>query len=413
MISRRDGARGAQDARDGGAARRHGAAARRSSAIALPARPAPRTSRNGSYAADKYLSSFVGFAPVGAAAGGRGDDRRAVRGQHYGGAVAAPVFSQVIRARCACSACPPTHPLTKNPAAGRRRDPRGKRRDVDASTILVACPRRAAMIERLTSDSRRHAGRRVSPRIRRASHDGRASFPTPCNAAPAPCCGRPKGSAGAAMATPNRPVATLKQRLGPIAHEIYGRPSQSLWMVGVTGTNGKTSCTHWIAHARAASAPRHRSARWARAFPARWSACRQHHAGCRRAAGTLATPGQGARPSRWKSPRSASSRVGQRHRDSMSRCSSISSHDHLDYHGTMAATARRRRSSSTCRARSRGGQLRRRLRQGARQRLRRPRATIGYSLSRARDHADRSDDRRGNGASPIRRPGDAASLKRR
>ena len=27
----------------------------------------------------------------------------------------------------------------------------------------------------------------------------------------------------------------------------YGRPSQSLWIVGVTGTNGKTSCAQWIA----------------------------------------------------------------------------------------------------------------------------------------------------------------------
>jgi UDP-N-acetylmuramyl-tripeptide synthetase len=41
-------------------------------------------------------------------------------------------------------------------------------------------------------------------------------------------------------------VAGLKQRAGAIAAEFYGRPSESLWVCGVTGTNGKTSCSHWI-----------------------------------------------------------------------------------------------------------------------------------------------------------------------
>ena len=48
---------------------------------------------------------------------------------------------------------------------------------------------------------------------------------------------------------PQRPVQGLKTRLGEIADLIYGRPSADLWMVGVTGTNGKTSCSHWIAQA--------------------------------------------------------------------------------------------------------------------------------------------------------------------
>src|SRR6185503_4213691 len=47
--------------------------------------------------------------------------------------------------------------------------------------------------------------------------------------------------------TPNLPVKDLKQQAGPIAHELYGRPSESLWVCGVTGTNGKTSCSQWIA----------------------------------------------------------------------------------------------------------------------------------------------------------------------
>ena len=47
--------------------------------------------------------------------------------------------------------------------------------------------------------------------------------------------------------TPNLPVRDLKQQAGAIAHQLYGRPSESLWVCGVTGTNGKTSCSQWIA----------------------------------------------------------------------------------------------------------------------------------------------------------------------
>jgi len=46
---------------------------------------------------------------------------------------------------------------------------------------------------------------------------------------------------------PHLPIDNLKARLGSIADLIYGHPSRELWMVGVTGTNGKTSCAHWIA----------------------------------------------------------------------------------------------------------------------------------------------------------------------
>ncbi len=42
-------------------------------------------------------------------------------------------------------------------------------------------------------------------------------------------------------------VHELRAKLGAIADVIYGRPSNALWVVGVTGTNGKTSCAQWIA----------------------------------------------------------------------------------------------------------------------------------------------------------------------
>ena len=46
---------------------------------------------------------------------------------------------------------------------------------------------------------------------------------------------------------PHLPLDDLKSKIGVIADFIYGHPSRDLWMVGVTGTNGKTSCAHWIA----------------------------------------------------------------------------------------------------------------------------------------------------------------------
>jgi UDP-N-acetylmuramoyl-L-alanyl-D-glutamate--2,6-diaminopimelate ligase len=50
-----------------------------------------------------------------------------------------------------------------------------------------------------------------------------------------------------AWKVPHVPVENLKTRVGAIAELVYGSPSRELWMVGVTGTNGKTSCAHWIA----------------------------------------------------------------------------------------------------------------------------------------------------------------------
>lgn len=46
---------------------------------------------------------------------------------------------------------------------------------------------------------------------------------------------------------PNLAVRDLRHHAGEIADHVYGHPSQQLWMVGVTGTNGKTSCSHWLA----------------------------------------------------------------------------------------------------------------------------------------------------------------------
>ena len=42
-------------------------------------------------------------------------------------------------------------------------------------------------------------------------------------------------------------VAGLHQLIGPLAQQIYGHPSQKLRVLAVTGTNGKTTVTQWLA----------------------------------------------------------------------------------------------------------------------------------------------------------------------
>lgn len=48
---------------------------------------------------------------------------------------------------------------------------------------------------------------------------------------------------------PNLGVMNLRARISEIAGHVYGNPSESLWIAGVTGTNGKTSVSQWIASA--------------------------------------------------------------------------------------------------------------------------------------------------------------------
>jgi len=44
-------------------------------------------------------------------------------------------------------------------------------------------------------------------------------------------------------------VKNLREKLGMLASEYFDHPSKKMNVIGVTGTNGKTSCTHFIAQA--------------------------------------------------------------------------------------------------------------------------------------------------------------------
>jgi len=51
------------------------------------------------------------------------------------------------------------------------------------------------------------------------------------------------------VAVPCLALENLKDKLGGIAERFYGSPCKEMFVVGVTGTNGKTSCSHFIAQA--------------------------------------------------------------------------------------------------------------------------------------------------------------------
>src|SRR5512145_2011943 len=116
---------------------------------------------------------------------------------------------------------------------------------VDVFRKLAA---QGAMIARLSSDSRRCAPGVAFLAYPGEAADGRRHIPDALARGAAAVLWEESGFAwDSSWKAPNAPVKDLKQQAGALAHEFYGRPSESLWVCGVTGTNGKTSCSQWIA----------------------------------------------------------------------------------------------------------------------------------------------------------------------
>jgi UDP-N-acetylmuramoyl-L-alanyl-D-glutamate--2,6-diaminopimelate ligase len=108
-----------------------------------------------------------------------------------------------------------------------------------------------AMIERLAADSRRCTPGTAFFAYRGEKADGRAHIADAlARGAAAVLWESGDGFVWRdAWRVPNAAVPCLKQRAGELAAQFYGRPSERLWTCGVTGTNGKTSCSQWLAAA--------------------------------------------------------------------------------------------------------------------------------------------------------------------
>jgi UDP-N-acetylmuramoyl-L-alanyl-D-glutamate--2,6-diaminopimelate ligase len=104
------------------------------------------------------------------------------------------------------------------------------------------------VIERLTSDSRRVAPAAAFFAWPGGAADGRRYIAQAIERGCAAVVWESEGFAwDDGWQAPNAGVKDLKAQAGFLAHAFYGRPSECLWVCGVTGTNGKTSCSQWLA----------------------------------------------------------------------------------------------------------------------------------------------------------------------
>lgn len=105
------------------------------------------------------------------------------------------------------------------------------------------------MIERLTSDSRRVAPGAAFFAWPGGSGDGRRHIAQAIERGCAAVVWESERFAwDTRWKTPNAGLKDLRSQAGFLAYEFYGRPSDAMWVCGVTGTNGKTSCSQWLAH---------------------------------------------------------------------------------------------------------------------------------------------------------------------
>jgi UDP-N-acetylmuramoyl-L-alanyl-D-glutamate--2,6-diaminopimelate ligase len=117
--------------------------------------------------------------------------------------------------------------------------------DFDAAELLS---RLNATVSRISSDSRRLGPGDAFAAYPGVHRDGRAYIPDAIARGAGAILWETEGFHwNRAWNLPHLPIDDLKAKLGFIADRVYGHPSRDLWMVGVTGTNGKTSCAHWIA----------------------------------------------------------------------------------------------------------------------------------------------------------------------
>src|SRR5690349_5284712 len=135
----------------------------------------------------------------------------------------------------------------------RRRAPTmncGRARDAQPMELFERLAAQGAMIERLTADSRRCSPGSAFFAYPGDKADGRRYIGDAlARGASAVLWEAQDFTWSSSWRVPNVAVSQLKQRAGELASAFHGEPSRHLWVCGVTGTNGKTSCSQWIAAA--------------------------------------------------------------------------------------------------------------------------------------------------------------------
>lgn len=209
--------------------------------------------------------------------------------------------------------------------------------------VFERLAREGAVIDRLVSDSRCAGPGAAFFAWRGERTDGRAHIGDAVTRGASAVLWDPDGFGWQeGWRVPHAPVPALRSRAGHLADVFQGRPSQDLWVCGVTGTNGKTSCSQWVAAALAARGERAAVIGTLGAGMAGESLEDTGHTTPdalevhRRLAGFR---GAGARAVVMEV--SSHALAQERVNGVRFRCALFTnlSHDHLDYHGTMQAYA--------------------------------------------------------------------------
>ncbi|MDT3736652.1 MAG: UDP-N-acetylmuramoyl-L-alanyl-D-glutamate--2,6-diaminopimelate ligase [Denitratisoma sp.] len=124
-----------------------------------------------------------------------------------------------------------------------------KRELGEAQRVLDELQRQGVTATALCADSRAVAPGEVFVAFPGARVDGRRYIADAVARGAAAVLWERQGVEAPAIDVPNVAADELQALSGWIAHLVYGRPSEKLWTVGVTGTNGKTSVSQWIAQA--------------------------------------------------------------------------------------------------------------------------------------------------------------------
>ncbi len=120
-----------------------------------------------------------------------------------------------------------------------------------AAAILDELRQQGVVPSGLCADTRSLAAGEVFVALPGARSDGRAHIAQAVARGAAAVLWEREGAAPPAFkpALPNIGVSGLAAIAGELARLVYNAPAEALWMIGVTGTNGKTSVSQWIAQA--------------------------------------------------------------------------------------------------------------------------------------------------------------------
>lgn len=118
--------------------------------------------------------------------------------------------------------------------------------------ILAALRSQGVMVHALAADSRAVSPGDVFLAYPGELSDGRKYIAAAVERGAAAVVYEARGADVGSLDVPTLAVEGLRHIVAPLAAEVYGNPSRQLWLAGVTGTNGKTTVTQWVAQAFAA-----------------------------------------------------------------------------------------------------------------------------------------------------------------